>query len=181
MRDVTLPWPVLLLGAALLLPVAGCERFDDAPRETARAFWADLEAGDVAGARARSDAASDAVLEELAEELPLRDLELGEILRNEQTALVETRAVARDTELVFHTHLQRRDGRWRVNVRETRRELRRTAVAAAFEQAQEALSESADMLVEEFEKRALEASEALREAFEELERSLREEPPPPST
>jgi hypothetical protein len=81
-------------------------------------------------------------------------------------------------DLTFHTHLTRIDQDWRVDVDATERELRRTALAASFEDVRESINESTALLVEEFEKRALEATESLREALEEFEESLRDEATP---
>lgn len=166
--------------ALALLCTGGCERFDETPREVAAAFWAALETRDLDAALALSDAGSRSELRELTEGLSLANVDLGQILRNESAALVETRAdfVRRDMDLAFNTHLTRAGATWRVDVNATEHELRRTALAASFEDVRESISESTDLLVEEFEKRALQASEALREALEELEESLREEPAP---
>lgn len=164
----------------LLLTTLACERFDETPREIAAAFWAALGARDLEAARALSDASSPADLQELADTLALEDVMLDQILRNDASALVETRAVLLRTEmdLDFKTHLKRTGDTWRVDVDATESELRRSALAATFTDVQESIRESTDLLVEEFEKRALEASEMLREALEDLEDTLREEPPP---
>ena len=165
--------------ALVLLAAFACDRFDDTPREVAAQFWSALEARDFAAAGRLSNATGEAALRKLSDELPLRNVTLTQILRNESTALVETsgRLADHSLELTFNTHLSQRTGGWWVDVHATHRELRRTALAAAFEDIQEALSQSADRLVEEFEQQALEASEALREALEELKRSLGDEPP----
>ena len=169
----------VVLGLALAATVA-CERFDDTPRQVAGSFWAALDAHDLAAARGFSDAATDDELRELADGLALEGVSLDEILRNEATALVVTRAslARREMDLEFNTHLNRADGSWRVDVDATERELRRTALAESFADIRESISESTDLMLEEFEKQALEASEALREALENFEESLRAEPPP---
>lgn len=166
-----------VLGATLALAVCtlvACDRFDTAPREVASSFWSAVAAGDFAKAATLSTD-DEAAVQTLAREVPLRDVKLGEILHNESTALVETRAVYgdRNVELTFNTHLTRSEGTWRVDAKECRREVRRAALAASFEGMQDAVSESADMLVDEFEERALEASEALRDALDELKDALR--------
>lgn len=181
MRDSTSTrgTPLLLLGLALVATVA-CERFDDTPRRVAASFWAAIDAHDLAAARNLSDAENENALRELADGLALEGVMLDEILRNESTALVETRAglARRDMDLAFNTHLTRDGDSWRVAVDATESELRRAALAASFEDVRESIGESTDLLVEEFEKQALDASEALREALEGLEESLRQEPPP---
>ncbi len=163
------------LALALLTPVA-CERFDDTPRLVASDFWNALGERDLDVALALSDAASEVELRELSDGLVLEDVTLDQILRNESSALVETRGelARRDIDLTFHTHLTRIERDWRVDVDATERELRRSALAASFEDVRESISESTGLLVEEFEKRALEATESLREALEEIEESLRD-------
>ena len=168
-----------LLALALLAGPA-CERFDETPREVAAAFWAALAVRDLEAAQQLSTAESQSELRELADGLSLEDVKLDQILRNEAVALVETRAALarRDMDLEFNTHLVLIDATWRVDADATERELRRTALAVSFEEMRDSIGESTDLLVEEFEKRALEASEALREALQELEESLREEMAP---
>jgi len=181
--SVTLPAmrtrSLAVLAALLLAPLA-CERFDPAPRELAEGFWEALSAGDFAAASALSDAAGPAPVRKLADELPLEGVELGDILRNESSAVVKTRGHLRslDVDVDFNTHLTRVDGEWRVDLAETRGDLRSNALSASFGKVQQAFAESADLLVEEFEKRALEASEAFRGALEDLEDSLRGNPTP---
>jgi hypothetical protein len=166
-----------LLLVVLICLAAACERFDDAPRDVAGRFWSALEVEDFDAARTLSTSPSVRAVRELAEAQPLEEIELGEILRNEATAIVDTSAILAPSglELAFSTHLTRVDGAWRVDVRKTHRELTRAALATSFEGMQQSLRESSEAVLEEFERRALEASEALREALEELERSLRGE------
>jgi hypothetical protein len=170
--------PVLLTLAAL-----ACGRFDeDAPRHVADEFWSALQRQDYETARALSGETGENGLRELAEAHPIETLAFGEILRNETKALVETTAVLapRDVEVTFLTHLVQTDGGWRVDLPATRRDLTRQTLAASFEQVRESLRGSTDRLMQEFEQRALEASETLRKALEELEQNLSNPPPPPS-
>lgn len=168
----------LVLGLGMGLWLAACRRFDDAPREVAQQFWEALLEGDLEAAGARATAPDERALRELADEFEIEEIGFGQILRNESTALVETSIVieAQGRTLVFHTHLSRLAGGWKVDARRSRRELTRAALTASVERMQESLSGSAETLIEEFERRALDASEALREAFEEFERALRGEP-----
>jgi len=170
----------LVLGLGMGLWLAACERFDDAPRETARRFWDALLDGDLEAAGALATASDQRALRELAGELEIAEIDFGQTLRNESTALVETSVVIepRDRTLVFHTYLSQLAGDWKVDARRSRRELTRAALAASVEEMKESLSGGAEALVEEFERRALGASEALREAVEEFERALRGAPSP---
>jgi hypothetical protein len=170
---------------ALAFCAAGCERFDSAPREAAGKFWAALASADVAAAQALADPADpeeERALRELLEQHPFASYELGETLRGDATALVETRARLageRASEIAFHTHLARDGAGWRVQAAETRREVVRAALAAAVEDVKASLQESARHLSDAVERGALEFSEALREALEGVERELSGAPPPP--
>jgi hypothetical protein len=173
MRHARLALAACLCGAAL-----ACERFDDAPRLAAERFWQALAAGDQAAARDLATPDAGSQLGELAAETPVREAWFGETLRNESSALVETTVVLEDDqEVSFHTVLASADGAWRVDARRTRRELTRAALATSVEQLRESVRGGAEALAEQVERGALEFSEALREALEELEGELRGEPP----
>jgi hypothetical protein len=175
MRPARLALAVCLCGAAL-----ACERFDVAPRLAAERFWEALAAGDLAAARGLATADAGSQVGELAAEHPGREARFGETLRNESSALVETTVVlADDQQVSFHTVLASADGAWRVDVRRTRRELTRAALATSVEQLRESVRGGAEALSEQIERSALEFSEALREALEELEGDIRGEPAPP--
>jgi hypothetical protein len=168
--------------ALVLLPLAlfGCSRFDDAPRRVADEFWSALQREDFETARALSGEAGESGVRELAQAHRIETVAFGEILRSDSKALVETTAVLapRDIEVTFHTQLVHADGGWRVDLPATRRDLTRQTLAASFEQVRESLRGGTDRLMQEFEQRALEASETLREALEELEKGLGGTPPP---
>jgi hypothetical protein len=167
---------------ALVALALGCHRFDDAPRRVADEFWTALQREDYEAARALSGEAGENGLRELAQAHRIETVAFGEILRSESKALVETTAVLapHDVEVTFHTQLVQADGAWRVDLPATRRDLTRQTLAASFEQVRESLRGSTDRLMQEFEQRALEASETLREALEELEQNLSNPPPPPN-
>ena len=170
---------VLALAALAL----ACNRVDDAPRHVADEFWSAVQREDYETARALSGEAGESSLRELAGTHRIETVAFGETLRSESKALVETTAVLapRDIEVTFHTQLVQVDGGgWRVDLPATRRDLTRQTLAASFEQVRESLRGSTDRLMQEFEKRAVEASETLREALEELEKDLSSPPPPPS-
>ena len=154
-----------------MLALAACERFDDAPRRISRSFWDAVLAND------RSAASALALAPDAADVAPphaLTAISLGRILRDEDAALVETTAVFADERpaVSFHTHLERQDGHWRVDVVETRRDLTRAALGASLEQVRDSLARSANALSETLQRSALEASEALRRALDGLEHDL---------
>jgi hypothetical protein len=168
----------LALAACLWAAALACERGGDAPRRAAEGVWQSVAAGDLDAARGVASSDSGSQLDELAEQHPVRDAWFGETLRNESTALVETTAVLADgQEVSFHTALAFEGGSWRVDVRRTRRELTRAALATSVEQLRESVRGGAEALAEQIERGALEFSEALREALAELEDELRQDPP----
>lgn len=178
--------PLLAASLALLLAAVACDRLPlpPGPADVAGRFWAALEAGNLAAARDLSDASSPAQLRELAEQQPLHGAVAGEVLKNENRAMVETRAHRdRDrggAQVVFHTHLEHFDQGWRVDVEATRRDVLRATLAATVGEVKETITDSAAIITESIEKSVLEFSEALRDALEELEDDLRGSTGPPT-
>ena len=171
--------PLACLGIALLL---ACAPDPNGPGPVTERFWQAIQRDDLDAARALTDGASQRQVEEFAAAHPFERVELGEPLDNEHAAQVPTtmiRTTGAGPGFDFHTHLVHVDEGWRVDLRATRRDLTRELLASSFEGVREALQESGEAFVEEFEERALEASEALRETLEELERSLSEPETPP--
>ncbi len=175
MRGISRPLARLLLCAATAW--LGCTPDPNGPGPTAELFWDALRTGDYAAAQALTDNATLTALRDLAAAHPFDAIELGEPLDNESLAQVPTRVqrhAGAGPDFSFHTHLTHGDDGWRIDLRQTRRDLTRELLASSFEGVQEALRESGAEFIEEFEERALEASEALRETLEELEKSLSE-------
>ncbi|MBW2267645.1 MAG: hypothetical protein JRH16_03635 [Deltaproteobacteria bacterium] len=169
------PPPALLLCAAVAW--LGCAPDPNGPGPTSERFWEALGTADYSAAQALTDSASLAAVRDLAAAHPFAAVELGEALDNESLAQVPTRMRPKPSggpDFSFHTHLVRGKDGWRVDLRQTRRDLTRELLASSFESVQEALRESGEAFIEEFEERAIEVSEALRETLEELERSLSE-------
>lgn len=163
----------LLLAAALT--AGGCGSLRDDARDTTRHFWEALAAEDYAGAAALTDGASREAVAQLAASHRIERFTLGEPLANAEAAQVPVhvqREAGAGPGFSFHTHLSRSGGVWRVDLRLTRRDLARELLASSFEGVKEALRESGEAFVEEFEMRALEASEALRQTLEELDEML---------
>jgi len=166
--------PRVLLAAGLVTVLGACAERGETPREVSMRFWDAFQEENYEAARALTVGASVSALRDLAEAQALEQFEFEDALLNESRALVPTRAVLAPVgrDLEFHTHLTQVEAGWRVDLRASRRDLTRQALAGSFEGVQESLRESSKALVEEFEQRALEASETLREALEGLERAL---------
>lgn len=172
----------LRIACAAGIAAAGlaCHPFEDPPEAVAERFWRAVMEGDLDAARSHASAATRSRTDELAREFDVGPTVLGETLRNESRAIVETRTEAErggaSLSVSFDTHLVREDDGWRVDVRRTRSDLTRAAFAATVGELGETLGEGLRELRESIEQGALEASEALREALEDLELEL----PPPS-
>lgn len=152
-----------------------CAPAGEDPAATSQRFWDALRAEDFAAAQSLTDAAALAAVRDLADAHPFAAIEFGESLDNDSMAQVPTRVQrggGTGPDFSFHTHLIRGESGWRVDLKRTRRDLTRELLASSFEGVQEALRESGEAFIEEFEERALEASEALRETLEALEQSL---------
>jgi hypothetical protein len=160
---------------SLAVGLAGCPPDVEGPGPTTQRFWDAIGMQDFAAAQALTDQAKLSELRDLANAHSFESVEIGAALHNEALAQVPTRIKrhpAAGPDFSLHTHLVRGEAGWRVDVLQTRRDLTRELLASSFEGVQEALRESGEAFIEEFEKRALEASEALRETLEELEKSL---------
>jgi len=152
--------------AALIL-LAACSPSGPDARETASAFWAAVSSGDIDSARPFASRSSAASLDDWDRETRIREAVLGEVLSNEDHAMVETSLVTRRGEgewsIALQTHLVREQGEWRVDVRRTREAVTQAQIAAGIEQVERAVATG----VQEFGK-------ALEEGVRELERSMRE-------
>lgn len=137
-------------------------------------FWDAFQEENYDAAQALTVGATSAALRDLADAHALEQFAFEDAFRNESKALVPTRAVLAPAgrDLEFYTYLTRVEAGWRIDLPASRRDLTRQALAGSFQGVQESLRESSKALVEEFEQRALEASETLREALEGLERAL---------
>ena len=166
--------PHVLLVFVLTAAVGACGEPQESPREVSIRFWDAFQEQNYEAAGALTVDGRVPAIRELAETYSLEQFSFEESLGNESQAVVPTRAVLAPAgrDLDFYTHLRRVESGWRVELRPSRRELTRQALAGSFEGVQESLRRSSEALVEEFEERALEASEALREALEGLERAL---------
>jgi hypothetical protein len=163
---------LLGFGIAGLLAAFGCGLLEDGPRGVATRFWEALEAGDLDGARRLASPTSADALDEWFTRQPLAEPVLGETLRNDRAAVVETALVVGRGEAPLHarfpTHLVRQDGAWRVDVDRTRRELAEALLAAGARRVQEAVAEGLNELGEALEQGTQELGDSLREALEEL-------------
>lgn len=168
--------------AALAL---ACAPDPNGPEQMTARFWEAVAASEFAAAAELCDGASPTEVRQLATAHPFDSVTLGEPLHGEAHARVPTHLGlgSEGRALSFETHLVELEGEWRVDLRASRRALTRELLAGSLEGIHEALRESGEAFVEEFEARALEASEALRETLEELEESLHDpaEPEPPAT
>jgi hypothetical protein len=111
--------------AAVLGALLACAEADAPPEEVALEFWSAAVAGDAARAAqlaSGDDAALAALLRESAAETPPA---IGAAALSEDIALVETMFLREGVAapLRFHTHLAHGDDGWRVQLRETAREL----------------------------------------------------------
>lgn len=171
--DLRLSRVLAAAGAVTLL--AACGERGETPEEVSVRFWDAFQEQNFEGARNLTVDATVADLRKLSEAYALEQFAFADSLSNESSAVVPTRAVLAPAgrDLDFYTHLQLvEETGWRVELRTSQRDLTRQALAGSFEGVQESLRQSSQALVEEFEQRALQASEALREALEGLERAL---------
>jgi hypothetical protein len=159
-------------GWALVLALAACGS-GTSPETVARSFWEAVEGGDAAEAARRTHGARPDAVEEAFRGLALSDVELGETLTGETTALVVTSLSVEGPSgarrVPFHTHLVRDDEGWRVDLEQTRAELRKATFVAEARELGESLGESLREAGDALEQGVRALNEAIREALEEME------------
>ena len=116
-------------------------------------------------------------MKELYGQGSIRDVLLGETLKNESTAIVRTSMTvtseAGEILITLNTHLVREQGGWQVDVRETKAEMARAVWAGGMRQLGEALGESLHEFKVALERGVDQMREALREALEEIQQELK--------
>jgi hypothetical protein len=115
--------------------LASCGPGDAELRATAEGFWSALEQGDLDAAERLAVTPGAERLNELLQPYPGREIRVGRILRDEDTALAETwlSPVDAEADVRFHTHLRREAEGWKVDVAQTRRDLTRSLLNASVE------------------------------------------------
>lgn len=142
--------------------------------DVAGRFWEAIESGDLEDARREASRISADALDAWFSDQSLGEATLGETLRNDTLAVVETSLSVGEGETplqaTFPTHLVREEGAWRIDVDRTRRELAQALFAAGALRVQEAINEGLDELGRALEQGARELDDALHEALEELQK-----------
>ena len=164
----------------LLVWLGGCGYlpWSPGPDRVAAEFWDAVRVGELDRARTLSSRTSDDLLGQWQGRFSIEEIELGEALRNERSAIVNTSLVTMRGEfelrMSFQTHLVREERQWRVDVDRTRQDFAKAAIASAAARVRSAISEGMYELGEALEKGLRELEESLREALEdpEGERSL---------
>ena len=164
----------LIQCSLLLVLAAGCGLLRASPRDVAGAFWDAIQDRNSEAAQALCTAPDTRRVEAFIRARSVAGITLGEELKNARTAVVETSMASAKgpAPLVFNTHLSWIDGSWKVELRSTLREMRRSALEVSMQEVDDALQEGMQMMGEALEQGAREASDALREALKELEREL---------
>ncbi len=168
-RTFRLAWlPVFLLaGGCGWLP----ERSD--PTEVATQFWDAVHAEDLDLAMEHASLLS-SDLRDWAEGYEIVEFVLGETLRNERSATVETSVLTALGDFEMHprflTHLVREDDVWKVDVDETQRDLAKGVVAAVTARVRGALAEGVHELGAALEEGLRELEKGMQNALEDLEK-----------
>jgi len=161
--------------AALLLALA-CGAPADSPEQVSERFWEALRTGDTAAARTCATASSALRVDTVLGERRIEEVQLGETLASERSAIVRTSLVtateAGRQHSNFDTHLVRESDEWKVDVEATEREMTAAIFAASLRQIGEALGQGVEEFSDALEKSAEEMKQAIREALEELEAEL---------
>jgi len=158
-----------VLAAVVLL--AACSAADS-PERTARAFWDAMSAGDLEAAAREVTDEGRRLLDDGALPESIEKVLLGEVLRNETSAVIRTSMLTRDDDIelhvVFHTHLSLVDGEWKVELVATQQELARATFAAGMRMVGEAIGQGIEEFGQALEQGAAEVRDAIRDAVDDL-------------
>jgi len=161
--------------AALLLALA-CGAPADSPEQVSERFWEALRSGDTAAARACASSSSALLVDNMVGERRVEEVQLGETLKSERSAIVRTSLVtateAGRQHSSFDTHLVRESDGWRIDAAATERAMTAAIFAASLRQIGEALGQGVQDFSAALEESAEEMKRAIREALEELEAEL---------
>lgn len=156
------------LGAVLLLLAqVGCG-LGSSPDEVAVDFWTAVAEGQLDEARALVIEDDPRGLQRLAEQ-EIQSVEVGEVLTEGDVARVETRLERERGLISFHTRLRRHDQGWRVDSRASRQAYRQAVIEASLADLGDVFSDGAGAIGEVIERGLRDASEAIREALDQLE------------
>ena len=135
-----------LYAAGLIVLLGACGERGETPKAVSVRFWDTFQEENFEAARAWTVDGNASDLRALSEAYSLEQFAFDDAFRNESRALVPTRAVLAPAgrDLDFYTHLRRDESGWRVELRGTRRDLTRQALAGSFEGVQESLRKSSE-------------------------------------
>jgi len=167
------------VAAAVTLTIMACGAAAPSPKQVTQKFWEALRGGDAVAAATLASTRTAHRVEDLAG----RDIDavlLGEALEGDTAAIVRTSLATapmsepdgRPIQTTFDTHLVREEGRWRVDVTATARNLDTALFAGSIAMLGEAVGQGVQEFSEALEQGAAEISRAIREALEDLERDL---------
>ncbi len=138
-------------------------------------FWEAVAHGDLDDAKAHSTELDLRRLTRLAEQHAIEGVEIGEVLtRGDVAEVATTLRRAEDEAITFHTQLRRYDAGWRVDAPSSATALREAIAEEALSDLRDAFSEGAGAIGEAVEQGLEEATDAMREALDGLERGRQE-------
>ena len=159
-----------------LAALAGCGG-GDTPEDVALEFWQAAVERDFDAAEPLSTAADEeAVAEFLGSFEPKRTPAIGEAMKSEDRALVETTFLndASEPPLVFRTQLILEGDSWRVDLAATHQELLRARIEPPLDAVEQAALRARS--AEDPKEAAKDASEVIRKAADDLDEAVADEP-----
>ena len=164
----------LLTVLVLLLTACGLSGSD--PGKVTEKFWSAMQENDLEKARELVTPKSKQEFLSIDDnEIRIDKFELGEVLRGETQSYVMVTVVGPDFNQTFKTALQKVDGKWKVNHRETMGELTRAQIREMGRAFREGMETAGEELAEQFKGMAEALSEGMQEMQEAMEESLPQE------
>ena len=160
----------LLVTVAAVLLLGGCGLGSSSPEKVARNFWRAVADGEMDEAKKLATPASLRRIERMSSRREFEDVEVESAVIQDERAEVETLLVVGEEgdPVVFTTHLVQTEDGWRVDSKKSWQAMNAAFVEASISDLQEAFRAGAGAIGEAVEEGLEEASEAMRDALDDL-------------
>ena len=160
-----------ILLTCLFISLGSCGLFSADPKSVAESFWTAMQANDLEKASKLVTPDSLSEFSEIeSDEIKIDSFELGELLEGETNSSIMVTIVSPDLNQSFKTALQKVDGEWKVNYKETMGELTRAQIRQMGDSFREGIENVSQEMAEQFKG----AADAIRQGMQDMKESMDE-------
>jgi hypothetical protein len=160
-----------ILLACLMASQVSCSLFSADPKSVAESFWTAMQANDLEKARKLITPDSMDEFSEIdGDNIKIDSFELGELLEGETSSYIMVTIVSPDINQSFKTALQKVDGDWKVDYKETMGELTRAQIRQMGDDFREGMENVGQEMAEQFKG----VAEAMKQGMDDMKKSMDE-------